>query len=53
MPPVVVTIIGAVVTYIVVAIFFALLFKYLPDVKVRWRPVLIGSVVTGGYVHRR
>lgn len=46
-PPAMVAGFSAVVTYIVVVIFFALLFKYLPDVKVRWKPILIGALVTG------
>ncbi|MGZ5507470.1 MAG: YihY/virulence factor BrkB family protein [Limisphaerales bacterium] len=37
---------SAVVSFIVVAIFFALLFKFLPDVKVRWKPVWMGAIVT-------
>jgi membrane protein len=45
-PDAMVAAVSALVSYIVVAIFFALLFKYLPDVKIKWRPVLIGAVVT-------
>lgn len=45
-PDFIVAIIGAVVSFLVVMAFFALLFKYLPDVKVKWSPVLIGAVVT-------
>jgi membrane protein len=30
----------------VVILLFAIIFKYLPDVKVRWRDVWIGSVMT-------
>jgi membrane protein len=30
----------------VVIVLFAIIFKYLPDVKVRWRDVWIGSVIT-------
>ncbi len=37
---------SASVSFVVVAIFFALLFKYLPDVKVRWRPIWLGAIVT-------
>lgn len=45
-PGAMVAALSAVVSYIVVTIFFSLLFKYLPDVKVRWKPVLIGAIVT-------
>jgi len=45
-PPAFVATLSGIVSYLVVAIFFALLFKYLADVKVRWRPVLIGALVT-------
>jgi membrane protein len=45
-PNFVVATISAVVSFLVVSIFFALLFKYLPDVKVKWRPVVIGSVAS-------
>jgi membrane protein len=38
--------VSAGVTFIVVTLFFALLFKYLPDVKVKWRPIIIGAVAT-------
>jgi membrane protein len=45
-PDFVVSILGAVASFVVVTLFFALLFKYLPDVKVQWRPVWIGALVT-------
>lgn len=45
-PEAMVTAMSALASYIIVMIFFALLFKYLPDVKVKWRPVLIGALVT-------
>jgi membrane protein len=44
-PDALVAALSAVVSFIVVTIFFTLLFKYLPDAKVKWRPVLIGAVV--------
>lgn len=37
---------SAAVSFVVVAIFFALLFKFLPDVKVRWKPIWLGAIVT-------
>ncbi len=46
LPDFIVPLLGALASFVVVAIFFALLFKYLPDVKVDWRPVLIGALVT-------
>lgn len=30
-------------------LFFAVLFKYLPDVSVRWRDIFIGAIVTTGF----
>ncbi len=33
-------------TIVIIALMFALLFKYLPDVKIAWRDVLIGALVT-------
>lgn len=39
--------IGIAATFIVVVLFFALTFKFLPDVKVPWKPIWIGSLITG------
>lgn len=33
-------------SYILVTISFALLFKYLPDIKVHWKPVWVGALFT-------
>ena len=30
----------------VITFLFALMFKYLPDVKIRWRDVLLGAAIT-------
>lgn len=38
--------VSAVVTFSVVTLLFAAMFKYLPDAIVRWKDVLIGAVVT-------
>lgn len=38
--------VNTVVGLIVVAALFALLFKYLPDVELRWRDVWVGAIVT-------
>ncbi len=36
----------AIFDIVVVVLLFAMLFKYLPDVKVKWRDVWIGSIIT-------
>jgi membrane protein len=33
-------------TFIIITLLFAVIFKVLPDVKIRWKDVLVGSVVT-------
>jgi membrane protein len=38
--------IGFVASFSVVAVLFALMFKYLPDAEVRWRDVWLGALVT-------
>ena len=38
--------VNSVLGFVVIAVLFALLFKYLPDVELRWRDVWIGAVVT-------
>jgi membrane protein len=37
---------NAVVSFLVVALLFALIFKYLPDAKIAWRDVWFGALVT-------
>ncbi|MBA3663212.1 MAG: YihY/virulence factor BrkB family protein [Bacteroidetes bacterium] len=37
-----------VVSLSVITVLFALMFKYLPDVKMRWKNVWIGAALTGG-----
>ena len=39
-------VLSALVTFVVVTLLFAAMFKYLPDAIVRWKDVLIGAVVT-------
>ena len=34
------------ISLVVLSILFAILFKYLPDVKIAWRDVIVGAVVT-------
>ncbi len=34
-------------SYILVTVSFALLFKYLPDIKIHWKPVWVGALITG------
>jgi len=36
-----------IVSFMVVTVLFAMLFKFLPDVKIGWKDVWIGAVVTG------
>jgi membrane protein len=38
--------VNAVVSFAVIAVMFALIYKYVPDVKIAWRDVWIGAVVT-------
>jgi membrane protein len=44
--PAVWMVVNAVLGFAVVAVLFALLFKYLPDVELRWRDVWLGGAVT-------
>jgi membrane protein len=46
LPAPVVAILSGVVSFLVVGLFFALLFKFLPDVKVPWRAVWVGATAT-------
>ena len=41
------------VSWIVASFTFALLFKYLPDARVRWREAAVGALVTGVLIHHR
>lgn len=34
-------------SYILVTISFALLFKYVPDIKIHWKPIWFGALITG------
>ena len=38
--------VGIVVPFIVITVFFALVFKYLPNARVAWKDVWVGAVVT-------
>lgn len=40
------TVVNIVVSFIIITVLFALMFKVLPDAKVRWRDVWVGAVVT-------
>jgi len=44
--PMLMQVIGMVVSFAFTTVLFALLFKYLPDTKVAWHDVWIGSIVT-------
>lgn len=35
------------ISLIVISVIFALIFKFLPDAKIRWRDVIVGSIFTG------
>jgi membrane protein len=37
-----------VVSWLIVSVLFAAMFKFLPDVKIAWRHVVFGACVTGG-----
>lgn len=39
-------IIDLAVSFIVIMVLFALMFKFLPAIRIRWRPVLVGAAVT-------
>src|SRR5690606_14242565 len=38
--------VNLVVTFVLVGVLFAMIYKYLPDVKITWRDVAIGAAVT-------
>ena len=44
---VVMQIVNFIISFGVIALMFALIFKYLPDAKIAWRDVWIGAVLTG------
>ncbi len=46
MPPFILQAINFAVSFVVIAVLFALLFKYVPAVKISWRDVLVGAVGT-------
>jgi membrane protein len=46
MPPVVLQVVTAVGSFVVVALLFAVMFRYLPDARVSWRDVRAGAVGT-------
>lgn len=35
-----------ILTFLVITLLFAILFKYLPDIHIAWKPVLVGALVT-------
>lgn len=43
---IVVTILGQIITLVVVSFIFGVIFKVLPDAKIKWRDVALGSIVT-------
>lgn len=36
------------ISFLVITLLFAMMFKYLPDVKIAWRDVWLGAVITAG-----
>ncbi|WP_182413672.1 YihY/virulence factor BrkB family protein [Adhaeribacter radiodurans] len=38
---------NALVSYLIVTAWFAITFKYLPDIRIAWRPVWVGAFFTG------
>jgi membrane protein len=40
-------VVNSVVSFVLISLVFALILKYVPDIRVRWREVLIGGFVTG------
>jgi membrane protein len=47
-PDAVTSILSAVTSFIVVALLFAMIYKFLPDVKLSWKDVGVGALVTAG-----
>jgi membrane protein len=47
MPPWILGVISGVVAFVIATLFFAFLFKLLPDVKIKWRPIWMGALITG------
>lgn len=45
-PPMLMEWVNTVVSFLVIAVLFAVIFKFLPDVPVRWRAALRGGVIT-------
>ncbi len=43
---IVVNVIGQVITLVVISFIFGVIFKVLPDAKIKWRDVALGSIVT-------
>ncbi|WP_017733515.1 YihY/virulence factor BrkB family protein [Nafulsella turpanensis] len=40
-------ILNTITSYLLVTFSFALLFKFLPDIKIHWKPVWVGAFITG------
>ncbi len=43
---IIVTVLGQVITLVVISFIFGVIFKVLPDAKIKWRDVALGSIVT-------
>lgn len=47
-PDAVTTVLSVIFSFIVVALLFAMIYKFLPDVKLGWSDVIVGAMVTAG-----
>jgi membrane protein len=45
-PEILMEVINFIISLVVISVLFAIMFKYLPDVKMGWRDVIIGAVAT-------
>jgi len=43
---IVVNVVGQIITLVVISFIFGVIFKVLPDAKIKWRDVALGSIVT-------
>lgn len=45
---VLIQILNAILSFVIITLLFAMIFKFLPDVKIAWRDVWIGALITAG-----
>lgn len=46
LPPLIAEVLNNVVSFLVITMLFAMIFKYLPDVKIKWGDVWVGAIFT-------